>query len=222
MTKPIFFISAILFFSCQTKLDKVLIESDESQILNIALNEVVGSDTTYRYHLKERTPPVPFKAFSNEVDSAEYFKQQNWVDSVQKILDTATLFVAVYKQNEDFVEFFKNKILDTIRLKKTDTLFNNVLIILCDQNSSKDTLNLHLLNPKYNFKIYNGDTAPFDQIRRIASLRFSKIAFNLTKDEACVYTSFSCGEFCGKGDIHFFIKQNDKWKYIRKWELWAS
>jgi hypothetical protein len=91
MTKLIFFISSILFFSCQTKLDKVLIESDESQILNIALYEVVGSDTIYRYHLKERTP-VPFKAFSSEIDSAEYFKQQNWVDSVQKILDTATLF----------------------------------------------------------------------------------------------------------------------------------
>ena len=120
------------------------------------------------------------------------------------------------------VEFYKDKILDTIRLKRTDTLFNNVLGILCRQNLSKDTLNIKLLKSKYNFKIYNADNAPFDQVKRIGSLRFSKIAFNLTKDKACVYTSFSCGEFCGKGDIHFFIKQKDKWKYISKWELWTS
>ena len=211
-----------MLFSCQNKVDKVFIESDESQILNRSLNEVIGSDTVYRYHLRERTPPVPFKAFSNVIDSAEYFKQQNWVDSVQKVLDTATLFLAVYRQNEYIVEYYINQILDTVRLKSKDTLFNDVVRILCEQNLSKGTFDINLLNPKYNYKIYNGDTAPFDRIKRIGSLHYSKIAFNLTKDKACIYTSFSSGEFSGKGDIHFYIKQNEKWKYVRRWELWAS
>ena len=105
MTKFLLILQTLLFISCQSRVDKVQIETDESQILNITLDKVIGSDPTYRYHLKERTPPIPYKAFTHEIDSSEYLKNQNWIDSVQKVLDTATLFVTVYKQNEDMVEF---------------------------------------------------------------------------------------------------------------------
>ena len=222
MAKYILILFTLSLLSCRTKTDKARIETDESQILNLTLDKVIGSDTTYRYHLKDRTAPVPYVAFTHKIDSLEYFKRERWIDSVQNVLDTATLFVKVYKQNEDMVQAYVDEILDTIKNGRTDTVFNNVLRLLCKQNFSKDTIDISLLKPNYNFKIYNADEAPVDRVKRIGSLSFSKIAFNLTRDTACVFTSFTCGEFCSKGDIHFFIKEHGKWRYIKKWELWKS
>lgn len=222
MAKYILILYALFLLSCKSKTDKPQVETDESQILNITLDKIIGSDTTYRYHLKDRTAPVPYIAFTHKIDSLEYFKRERWIDSVQNVLDTATLFVTVYKQNEDMVEAYIDMILDTIKNRRTDTAFNYVLNLLCRQNFSKDTIDISLLKPKYNFKIYNADIAPVDRVKKIGSLRFSKIAFNLTKDTACIFTSFHCGEFCSKGDIYFFIKVHGKWRYIKKWELWKS
>jgi hypothetical protein len=120
------------------------------------------------------------------------------------------------------VQAYVDEILETIKNRRTDTVFNNVLTILCRQNFSKDTIDISLLKPNYNFKIYNAVNAPVDRVKKIGSLSFSKIAFNLTRDTACVFTSFICGEFCSKGDIYFFIKEHGKWRYIKKWELWNS
>ncbi len=172
--------------------------------------------------MKRNPPPIPIIAFTDKIDSIEYLKKLHWRDSVLKILDTASLYVVVYRYHEDMVDYYINNLLDTIKQKKGDTLFNGVLKILCDQNWSKDTTNISVLKPKYNFKIYNDSIAPFDPIRKIGSIHFSKIAFNKQKDTACLYTSFSCGEFCGKGDIHFLIKKDDKWFYSKKFILWSS
>src|SRR5690606_30216724 len=158
--------------------------------------------TTWRYHLKLPPLPIPIIAFTEKVDSVEYLKTVRWRDSAQKVLDTAALFVAIYKENENIVERYIDNIEHQIRNSKSDTSFNAVLHQLCNQSISKDTIDIAILKPRHNFKILDAGTAPNDRLRRIGSLRFSKIAFNETKDKACVYTSFSCGEWCGNGNIH--------------------
>ena len=222
MQNLILFILVLVFISCQHKSDKKIVESDESQILNLALDNVVGSDTTFRFLLRRNPPPIPIIAFTDKIDSVEYLKYIHWRDSIIKILDTASLFVVAFKKHEYIVDYNVRNLLDTIKQKKSDTLFNGVLKILCDQNLSNDTANLTLLKTKYNFKIYNSDIAPDDPLRKIGSIHFSKIAFNKQKDTACVHTRFLCGEFCSKGDIHFFLKKGDKWVYSKKIILWSS
>ena len=212
----------ILLVSCQYKNDKKNIESDESQILNFAFDKVIGSDTTYRFWLRYNSPPIPFIAFTNKIDSVEYLKEIHWHDCILKILDTASLYVVVNRPHAYMVEFYINNLRDSIRLKKGDTLFDGVLKILCDQNWSKDTTNITLLKPKYNFTIYNDTIAPFDRIRNIGAIHFSKIAFNTLKDTACVYTSFSRGEFSGSGEIHFIVKKENKWIFCKTFILWSS
>lgn len=222
MPKLVLFLVTILLFSCNDKGETPAADTDERQILNLTLDRVIGSDTTWRYHLKLPPPPIPVIAFTDKVDSAEYLKTVRWQDSAQKVLDTASLFVAVYKENEYIVDSYIDNIENQIANNTSDTSFNAVLRQLCKQNLSKDTIDITLLKPKYNFKILDASTAPDDRLRRIGSLSFSKIAFNETKDRACIYTSFSCGELCGNGDVHFFIKKDGNWKYVRTWQLWVS
>jgi hypothetical protein len=207
--------------SCHNKSDTPVIDTNENEILNLALNKVIGSDTSWRYHLK-LPPPIPIIAFTHKIDSAEYLKTIRWRDSAQKILDTASIFVVVYKENEEIAESYIDNIKNQIVNNHNDTLFNETLQLLCNQNLSKDTINIALLKPKANFKIFNVGMVPDDRLRNIGSLRFSKIAFNKIKDKACIYTRFSCGELCGSGDIHFFAKKDGKWTYIKSWELWVS
>ena len=222
MQRLILFVLTLTVFSCQQKNDEKIVESDESQILNVAFDRVIGSDTTFRFWLRHNPPPIPHIAITDKIDSIEYLKKIHWRDSVLKILDTASLYVVAYRQHEDMVQYYVDNLLDTIKQKRGDTLFNGVLKILCDQNWSKDTTDIILLKPKYNFRIYSESVEPFDPIRKMGSIRFSKIAFNKGKDTACFYTSFSCGEFCGKGDIHFLVKKDTKWIYSKKFILWSS
>jgi hypothetical protein len=222
MPRLVLFILISIVYSCNSKSESLTIETDESQILNITLDKVIGSDTTWRYHLKLPPPSIPVIAFTDKVDSVEYLKTVSWQDSALKVLDTASLFVAVSKENGYIAESHINTIESHIANNKSDTLFNTVLQILCNQNLNQDTIDVALLKTKYNFKIFDVSTAPNDGLRRIGTLRFSKIAFNETKNRACIYTRFSCGEFCGNGDIHFFVKKNGKWAFVKTWELWRS
>ena len=214
MRKILFFTFIIYLSSCQYKRDKNFVESDESQILNLALDKAVGSDTTFRNWLKHNPPAKPIIRSTGKIDSVAYLKSIHWGDSIIKILDTASLFVVVHKKHEGMAMSFVNNIHDTIQQNKSATIFNEVLKILCDQNLSKDTTDISLLKPKYNFKIYEESALTYDPIRKIGSISFSKIAFNKQKDMACIYTSFGCGHFCGKGEIHFFIKKDSKWMHV--------
>lgn len=222
MYKFICFLLILFIVSCQNKDNNVVSDTDEREILNLTLDKVIGSDTIWRYHLKLPPPPIPVIAFTDKIDSIEYLKSIRRRDSAQKILDTATLFVVVYKQNNYLAESYINNIKNQITNSKKDTAFNQALQQLCNQNLNNDTINIAILRPKSNFKIFNDSIAPDDRLRRIGSLRFSKIAFNETKDKACIYTSFSCGDLCGNSDIHFFIKENGKWIFVKTWELSVS
>lgn len=222
MQKLILLILTICVISCRQKNGKEIVESDESQILNIAFDKVIGSDATSLSWLRNNRTPIPILPFSGKIDSVQYLRNIKWRDSVLKILDTASLYVVVHRQHADMVEYYVNNLLDTIKQKRGDTDFNGVLKILCDQNWSKDSTDIALLKPKPNFKILSQSVEHYDPIRKIGSIRFSKIALNKGKDTACVYTSFSCGEFCGKGDIHYLVKKGDKWIYRKKFILWSE
>ena len=212
----------LALFSCQNKSSSPVINRDETEILNLTLDNVIGSDTIWRYHLKFPPLPIPVIAFPDKVDSAEYWKIVRWQDSAKSILDTASLFICVYEENAYIAESLIGDIKIQISTYTEDTSFNEVLTRLCMQNLSRDSIDVALLKPKYNFKVFDARIAPDDRLRKIGSLRFSKIAFNETRDRACVYTSFSCGKLCGSGDIHFFRKISGKWIYVRTWELSVS
>lgn len=209
----------ITIASCQQ--DKEVVERDESQILNMAFEKAIGSDTTFRSLMKHHPAPIPVIPFTDKTDSAEYLVIKHWRDSVIRVLDTASLFVKVYRKNESMGEFYVQKLLDSIKKKGGDAGFNSVLITLCDQNLSPDTIQVSVLKPTYNFKIYTDNVAPLDEIRDMGSISFSKIAFSNQKDTACVLTSTTCGEFCSKGDIHFFVKRGNEWIYCKKLVLWT-
>jgi hypothetical protein len=211
----------LALFSCQNKSDTLSINKDEAEILNLTLDSVIGSDTLWRYHLKVPPMPIPVIAFPDKVDSAEYLKIVRWRDSAKNILDTASLFISVYEENAYIAESLISHIKTQTSTYTDDTSFNEVLRRLFKQNLSKDSIDVALLKPKYNFKVFDARIAPNDRLRKIGSLRFSKIAFNETRGRACVYTSFSCGGLCGSGDIHFFRKISGKWIYVRTWELWV-
>ena len=53
-----------------SQVDKNQIDTNESQILNMKLQKVIGADTTYCYHLNYLIPPILLKAFTNETDSS--------------------------------------------------------------------------------------------------------------------------------------------------------
>jgi len=209
------------FAACHVKYTEKIIARDEIQILNITLDKIVGSDTIYRYSFRRNPPPKYLKAFSNDIDSVQYKKVHHFGDSVQKILDTATLFLVVYPHNDNFVDAWIEKIEQKIKEKKTDTLFNDVLQTFCNQNLSNGTINSSTLKTRFNYKIIDSIT-PYERLKKIGSIRFSKISFNSSKTKACVSSDFSCGEFCSICDINFFIKQNDKWIFVEKLELWNT
>lgn len=219
MRKIFLFILVTSCLSCQQ--NKKVIESDESQILNMALDKVIGSDTTFRSLMKHHPAPIPVIAFTDKIDSAEYLKIKRWRDSVIRVLDTASLFVKVYRKHESMAEFYVQNLLDSIKKKRGDTAFNGVLKILCGQNLSRDTVPFSVLKPANNFKIYPDNAGPHDEIRDMGSIGYSKIAYSNRKDTACVFTSTVCGEFCSRGDIHFFVKRGNEWIYRKKLVLWT-
>jgi hypothetical protein len=222
MRKLVQFILTVSIISCHQTHEKEVDESDESQILNLAFEKAISSDTTFRFFLRDNPPPIPTDPLTNKIDCVEYRQNIQWRDSVLKILDTASLYVVVYRKNETIAHHYVNILRDSIKKDKDDTLLNNVLEILIDQNQSMDTSKISFLNPKFNFKIYNDSLEPFDPIRKIGSLHFSKIAFNSQKNIACIHTSFSVGEWRSKGEIHFFVKKAARWLYKKKIILWSS
>lgn len=213
------YILIISIASCQQH--KEIIESDESQILNMALDKAIGSDTTFRSLMKHHPAPIPVIPFTDKIDSAEYLMIKHWRDSVIRVLDTASLFIRVYRKQEIIPESYVQDLLDSIKNKREDTVFNGVLKILCDQHLSRDTVPVSVLKPAYNFKIYPDNAGPLDEIRDMGSIGYSKIAYSNRKDTACVLTSTSCGEFCSRGDIHFFVKRGHEWIYSKKLVLWT-
>jgi hypothetical protein len=204
-------------FSQSSKNDNLAKQTDEAQILNLALSDVVDSTNgRLKRKLHEVPPPCPDPT-TNHIDSSTYKKRLYLKDSFQKILDTCSLYLVVHKENE--YTPWVGQIQKQIEGNKVDTVFNGVLKTFCSQNLSRDTIDLNLLKPKYHYKIVAEDADSFD-IRRIGYLSFSKIAFNRLRDTACIFTRFSCGEFCGKGGILFMIKRNGGWSIAKKQQLW--
>lgn len=192
-------------------------QTDESQILNLALSEAVDSSNNKLRRRLPEIPPPPRDPFTKKADSNFYRRAMSWRDSVQKILDTGTLYLVVYKEN--VYTPYADRIKEQIDAHKGDTSFNQVLRIFCSQNLSRDSIDISVLKPDHNYKVVAEDMNPFD-IRRIGSLHFSKIPFNRSKDTACIFTEFSCGEFCGKGDILFLIKNKSLWSVVKTQNLW--
>src|SRR5262245_40379932 len=95
------FLILLLFFlnNCRNTVDDSIIDSDESQILNLAFDNIIGPDSVYRFSFKHTSPPKALKPFSNEVDSNENKRIRRYWDSAIRLLDTATLFVVVNNAN---------------------------------------------------------------------------------------------------------------------------
>ena len=222
-------ILTLSIFSCKTSVDSYKLDQDSQEIYNLALDKTTGSDTTVRYHLKI-PPMMPQLPDADKIDSLKRMRFLKWQDSLRAILDTAELFVIVNHKLDTLTKSDIANILKTITTNKDnlnykmdgDTSFNEVLRKLCNNNLSYDTIDVTNLKTQFNYKIYSDRYFPDDDVRRIGKVRFSKIAFSTHKDKAAIYTSFICGRLCGTGQILFFEKLNDIWKYIRTWEMWVS
>lgn len=229
MTKLLVFTLTLLFFSCSDPINKINLDKDAIDVYNLALEKTIGSDTTWRYHLKI-PPPFLFQPSQiYKVDRDEHLRLLKWRDSIKSVLDTAELFVIINRKIDTLSSSDIKRISETLNSEnnlqhkmKGDTSFNATLLILKNKNTLFDSIKIKDFTTKFNFKIYSDKNFPDDKLRKIGSISFSRVAFNLAKNRAVVYTSFICGGLCGSGQILFFEKLNGKWEYLKTWEMWVS
>ncbi len=53
-------------------------------------------------------------------------------------------------------------------------------------------------------------------------LRFSRIGFNCSRDQALLYQSQSCGRLCGGGELLILEKDAEQWQTVSTLSLWIS
>lgn len=229
MTKLIIALLTIFIISCTSLVDRPKIDQDSQDILNLSLDNSVGSDSTWRYHFK--IPPInPSLVYNKKISSLENQKFLKWQDSMRSILDTLELFVVIDHKIDTLNAEEILDILETITSNKNnlddkmngDTSFNDALKELCNNKLDFDTLKSDKFITQFNYKIYSDRSFPNDKFKQIGRISFSKIGFSGKKDKAAVYTIFTCGRLCGNGRILFYEKIMGKWKYVKTWERWVS
>ncbi|MEI9958485.1 MAG: hypothetical protein WDM90_19760 [Ferruginibacter sp.] len=221
MNKLIIFLIAISFLCCNNSVNNYTLDQDSKDVYNLALENTTGSDTLARYQFLTIAPD-----FSN----ISKIKYQKRIDSIKKIMDTATFYVKVWHDIITISSSDSLHIQETVTSNKEnlkyemdgDTSFNEALKQLCNNKLLFDTLDVTLLKSKFNYKIYSDRNPPTYKLREIGEVGFSKIAFTNNKTKAAIYTNFFCGRLCGIGQILFFEKTNGVWKFIRSWTMWAS
>ena len=214
--------------SCNHSINKIKIDQDTKDILNLAFDNSIGSDTVWRYHFK--IPPVnPALFYNKKISRKENLRFLKWQDSLRSILDTSELFVVVNRKIDTLPTSEIIVIKEMLGSKNNfeykmngDTSFNETLKALCSNRINMDTIDTKNLATQFNYKIYSDKFYPTDDFKKIGLLQFSQVAFSNKRDKAAVYTSFYCGRLCGTGQILFYKKLNGKWKFIRKLDMWVS
>jgi hypothetical protein len=220
MNKVLRVIFILVLNSCRFQGANSLKWSDEKQILNLTFGKYFESDSAFRIAFRNMQLPRVEKPFSHEFDSAEYKRIKRRHDSAVKVIDTGKMYIVIYSKNCSLVHVWIEAIKDSIKESKMDTSFSGILSTLCIQNEIENKMSFSEIEPKYNYEFYDEDEDLNDLLLRRGSICFSKVAFNNEKDKACVFAEYRCGEFCGRGEIHFFKKRDNTWIYMKKMVLW--
>ena len=214
---------AILFVSCSTT-DKRA-EHYQFQIYNIALDETVGDDSVYRRH--QKIPPYFYLPSDNGFDSSEFREHRRWSDSLQAILDTATLFVVVSSKLDSFLatdlgdDWQKLILSDNIGRSDLDS-FRYLVEGRAYTGVGVDTVDIDRLVTKYSYKIIKKGSDPDDAVRNVGLVSFSSILFNSDQSYAVLSSSYICGRLCGNGRVFFLKRINDRWVLLNVFDTWVS
>ena len=185
MNKLLIPVLTLLLFSCNNQVNNIHLDKNTIEVYNLALENTIGSDTVWRYHLK--LPPPLFQTPDvSKVDGAEHARFLKWRDSVKSILDTAELFVIINHKIDTLSASDIKSIRETLTSKsnleykmKGDTSFNETLLNLCNNNLTFDSIEIKNFATDFNYEIYSDKKYPDDKLRKIGSVSFSKVAFNL-------------------------------------------
>lgn len=217
------FLIALSFLVVAGCNDLNLSDTEKYEIYSTVFDRSVGKVNMWRKKEKGSLLRLT-NSVKTKADSLKYPKLLLWIDSVNKIIDTANFYVIVedtlisnLANFNQWVAFQNNDLL------KKDTIFNTIFkslfvstknsIATIDKAKIKPQDNYLLVDKKYNYK---------SEFKEVGTLLFSIIFYNNQKDKACVYASLHCGELCGHGQIFFLEKKKGKWAIIDYIEVWTS
>ena len=194
------------------------------QIYNVVFDKSVGKPIMWRKKAKGS-----LLWFSNSIKTREDSLKNNnllkWIDSTNKVIDTANLYVLIEdtiisKMSIDlpFEMTFQNN-----QLLKKDTIFISILkSLFINDNNNIEVIDKSKIKPKENYRLVDNHYNSRNEFKEVGTLSFSKISYNNSEDKACVYTSLICGQLCGHGRIFFLEKIKGHWIILDYNELWIS
>ncbi|GAA3630720.1 hypothetical protein GCM10022397_15540 [Flavivirga jejuensis] len=105
---------------------------------------------------------------------------------------------------------------DELKILKDERKLSSIYVF---EDKEEKLLDLDLVqSKKFDLKSMNNDIN-FDL--DIGAIEFSRVYFNLEKNQGILYFKFLCGNLCGNESYIFINKENNHWKITKK-ELIAS
>jgi len=198
--------------------------NDEKEVISIAFDQLVGSDTSWHRFSIEYIPQKGFRSVQEKIDHKNYME---YIDSLKALYDTINLKVVVI---DSLIKFPSERV--SILLDSANLRWNNVdtsyCVLLKKLNETKHSKRFEtsFIKSKYKYKIEK----KIDSIRYqyLSNIRGSIVAsnyqnliigyitiarpvFNDSKTKCCIYMSLNCGMLCGKGTVFLFEKLNNNW-----------
>jgi len=231
MKKPLLLLSITLIAisACKQKAGKktdVATYADEVMLTTLAIKATVEPDTMFKKMTIEMQqvmlkPIANYKPAKKEIDS-----MLRRIDTLKKNLDTSKIYLLISdtlsRLPPDYLaKYYKNQPNDldidsTGRLIKT--FWKEIKI---DTVSTR--INKRFKSP-YNYKcIFEGNVNPSLKPRFIAGrFAMSVINFNTARNNAFIYTTYSCGSLCGSRQDLYFEKKGNTWRLVRRVGIWVS
>lgn len=173
--------------------------SDANDVYRAVIREAFVKQGTKLLVIQSRTTGCGF--YENEENAAEYRPNYDFVTTVKAFMpeaDSATL--------EDY--FTKNKMSEDVLLPDLGIAYRLISPEEMERMFSEHGTgwsDFYERYPESNGLIY-----------------FSRVGFNLQRDQAFVYLADSCGGLCGQGSYVLLKKEATGWKIQQKKGLWVS
>lgn len=207
--------------------EQILNSTNKNEIVNIAFDARVGSDTFWRKELM----PILFRPPGRHTkkDDIEYKLYEIRNDSIAKVIDSSQLYIFIkdslikFPEKNESIQSIINIYAFSVEFPNVDTVFRSLLIKLVDSTDSKP-FDISILKNKYQYSIdYNKNEYKYPStIIAIGRVRISSIAFNNNETMACIYSEINCGSECGGGSILFLKMIDGSWEIVGEKLLWVS
>jgi len=197
--------------------------NENYQLYNVVFDKSIGNPGMWRKKAKGSLLWLTNSIKTRE-DSLKNNNLLKWIDSTNKVIDTANLYVLIEDTliskipiDAPFEMTFQNN-----QLLQKDTTFIPILKSLFRSDNNIEIIDKSKIKPKENYKLVNTKYNSRNEFKEVGTLSFSKISYNNSKDKACVYASLICGQLCGHGRIFFLEKIKGHWIILDYNELWIS